>query len=279
MKRHKITYRIFSLFLNAIMMLFCLSCVFPFIWILYSSLKTKQEFSLSIISLPMNPVFSNYATAVTKGKMLSFFSNSAYNSVISVTLILVISFVIGYLLARIEFKGRLFIYILFMFGMLIPEHSLLVPLFIMFKNIGFLDKVYSLIIPYTAFGLPMTIFLVESFVRMVPREMEEAAHVDGCSFVRTMFTIIMPICKPVIATALILAFLDKWNEFSFALVLIRSDKLKTIPVGLTYFFGSHTTDYTQFMAALVIASLPVIIIYAIFNKSIIKGMVAGAVKG
>jgi raffinose/stachyose/melibiose transport system permease protein len=166
-----------------------------------------------------------------------------------------------------------------MFGMLIPEHSLLVPLFIMYKNIGFLDKVYSLIIPYIAFGLPMSIFLIESYVRMVPRELEEAAHVDGSSFVYTMFSIIMPICKPVISTALILAFLDKWNEFSFALVLIRSDRFKTIPIGLTNFFGVHTTDYTQFMAALVIASLPVIIIYAIFNKSIIKGMVAGAVKG
>lgn len=279
MKRHKMSSGILSVFLNTIMMLFCISCIFPFIWIVYSSLKTKQEFSLSIISLPLKPVFSNYLFAITKGKMLSFFINSAYNSVISVAMILLISFIIGYLLARIEFKGRFFLYTLFMFGMLIPEHSLLVPLFIMYKNIGFLDKIYSLIFPYIAFGLPMSVFLIESFVRMVPRELEEAAHVDGSSFVHTMFSIIMPICKPVISTALILSFLGAWNEFSFALVLIRSDKWKTIPIGLTNFFGAHTTDYTELMAALVIASLPVIIIYAVFYKDIIKGMVAGAVKG
>ena len=147
MKRNKFTFGILSALVNIVMMLFCLSCIFPFIWLVYSSLKTKQEFSLSIISLPAKPVFSNYINAIKTGKMLDYSINSAYNSVVSVALILIISFTIGYLLARIDFKGRLLIYILFMFGMLVPEHSLLVPLFIMYTRLGLLDKSISLLIP------------------------------------------------------------------------------------------------------------------------------------
>lgn len=275
MKKHRFSF----LALNTLLILFSFTCIFPFIWNVYSSLKTEQEFSLSILSLPAHPVFSNYLDAIQTGKMLKYFVNSAYNSVISVALIILISFVLGYLFARLKFRGRGLLYVLLMFGMMIPVHSLLVPLFIMYKDLGILDKIYSLIIPYTALGLPMAVYLIESYVKMIPRDLEEAAYIDGSSFVRSMFSVVLPICRPVIFTALILSFLGTWNEFSWALVLIRSDNLKTLPVGLTYFRGAHSTAYTTLMAALVIASLPVIILYLAFSRRFIEGMVAGAVKG
>lgn len=268
-----------GIIINLFMMLFSFTCIFPIIWMLYSSLKTKQEFSLSIISLPGRLQFNNYVNAIKVGKMNIYFGNSLYNSIISVVLILGIAFVTGYFLSRYKFKGRNFIYVLFISGMLIPDKSLLIPIFVQFKSLGMLDKWFTLIPPYIAFGLPMAIFLIESFIKTIPVQIEEAAFMDGSTIGNTMFKIIAPICKPVLATTLILTFLDKWNEFSLALVLLRSEKFKTIPIGLTNFTTRRSTDYTPMLAALVIASLPVIILYLMFYKRVIDGFATGAVKG
>lgn len=264
---------------NLAMLLFSLTCIFPIIWIMYSSLKTKEEFMLDIIALPKNPQFNNYRTAFLDGNLSTYFLNSILNSVVTVALVCVIAFCIGYVLSRYQFRGRNFIYTLFIAGMLVPVYSLIVPLFIQFKQLGMYDKLGTLILPYVSLRLPLSIFLYESFIRTIPVEIDEAAYIDGAHIFHTMGRIIFPICKPVISTVFILAFLDTWNEFPFALVLITKDALRTLPVGLTNFYGQYTTDYTTLMAALVLSILPVIIVYLIFRKQIIQGMTAGAVKG
>lgn len=264
---------------NGVMLIFSISCIFPIVWIMYSSLKTKDEFMLDIIALPKSPRLNNYYAAFVDGKMQTYFANSIFNSVITVTLVIFLSFCIGYVLARYRFKGRDFIYTLFLAGMLIPVYSLIVPLFIQFKTLGLYDKVGTLILPYVAIRLPLSIFLFESFIRTVPVELDEAAYIDGAHTFFTMGRIIFPVCLPVMSTVLILAFLDTWNEFPFALVLITKEKLRTLPVGLTNFYGQYTTDYTTLMAALVLSILPVMAVYLAFRKKIIQGMTAGAVKG
>jgi raffinose/stachyose/melibiose transport system permease protein len=246
---------------------------------LYSSLKTKQEFALDIISLPKVLHFGNYISAIKIGKMHLFFGNSLFNSVISVLFIILIGFIVAYFLSRYTFIGRNFIYVLFLFGMLVPIHSLLIPVFIQFKVVGLLDQRFTLLLPYIAFGLPMAIFLFESFIKSTPIEIEEAAYIDGASTSTIIFRIIFPICRPVLSTTLILSFLNSWNEFPFALILLRKQSLKTIPIGLSNFNGQYTVNYPQLMAAMVIAVLPVIIIYLLFSKRIIEGMTAGSVKG
>lgn len=265
--------------LNILVTLFSITCVFPLIWMLYSSLKTQKEFSLNIISLPAKPQFHNYSDAYRIGKMQTYFWNSAYVSIISVALIIVIGFVVAYFLSRYKFPGATAIYLLFLSGMLIPIHGLLIPVFVEFKVLHLLNQHYTLILPYVAFGLPMVIFLMESFIRSIPMEMEEAAVVDGSTTVRTMFTIILPMCLPVLSTGLILSFLSSWNEFPFALVLLSRDSLKTLPVGLTNFNGQFSVNYTQMMAGMMIVVLPVLVTYLAFSKRIIQGMTAGAVKG
>ncbi|MBZ4644571.1 MAG: ABC-type sugar transport system, permease component [Clostridia bacterium] len=279
MKHSLIIKKILGFLLNIVMMLFSFTCIFPLIWMMYSSLKTQKEFSLNIISMPLKPQFDNYIQAIKVGKMQIYFFNSLFISIISVIGIIIIAFITGYFLSRYQFRGRNFLYVFFLSGMLIPIHSLLIPVFIQFKWLGFLDKRFTLILPYIAFGLPMAVFLLESFIKSIPVEIEEAAVIDGSPIFTTLMRIILPICRPVISTVLILSFLNAWNEFPFALILVKSQKLKTLPVGLTNFNGQYSVNYTQLMAALVIAVLPVIIIYLLFYKKIIQGMTAGAVKG
>jgi raffinose/stachyose/melibiose transport system permease protein len=166
-----------------------------------------------------------------------------------------------------------------MFGLLVPVHALMVPMYLQFQRLGLNDQWYTLIIPYVAFGLPFALFLVESYIASIPKEMEEAATIEGCSFARILFGIILPMAAPVIATVTIMQFFACWNEFSFALILISTEELRTVPLGLTYFRAQRDTNYPLLMAAMILSLLPVAVVYFTFSGKIIKGVAAGAVKG
>jgi raffinose/stachyose/melibiose transport system permease protein len=278
MKR-KVIDTILKITINALVFVLSVSCVFPMIWMLYSSFKTNKEFNLNITSLPSHLQFQNYANAIKNGNLIFPFFNSIFATSISVVFVIVLGFLIAFCLARYSFRGRNLIYTLLLFGMLVPIHSLLVPLFIQFNAIGLIDKHFTLIPPYIAFGLPMAVFLYESFLKSTPIEIEESAFIDGSGLLSVIFKIVMPICRPVLSTSLILTFLNSWNEFPFALVLLRSPKLMTIPVALTNFNGQYTVNYPQLLSAMVLAVLPVVLIYIGFSKSVIEGMTAGSVKG
>lgn len=155
----------------------------------------------------------------------------------------------------------------------------LVPLFLMMKNIGLLDTYGALILPYTAFELPITVFLAIGFMASIPREIEEAAMIDGSGWWRIFGRIIFPLCTPIVATISILAFLRFWNDFSFALVFINSQSLKTLPLSLPLFSDGFGTDYGLTMGAMAIAVIPTIVIYLMMQERIMKGMVAGSIKG
>ena len=272
--------RIFGrIIINVALWLLSITCIFPIVWMIYSSLKTQREFAVDIISLPQKPAFSNYVQAITEGNLGTYFMNSVYYTVISVLIAVLLSFVIGYILSRFKFRGRTFVYYFFLAGMLIPIYALLIPIFLEFKAFGLLNKRITLILPYIAFALPVGVFLVESYVKAIPWEMEEAACMDGCKFGQTMSRIILPMCQPVLSTTAILSFLNTWNEFPLALVLIRSNRLKTMPLGVTNFVGTYTVNYPLMFAALSISALPVIIVYLLFCSKVMNGMVSGAVKG
>lgn len=264
---------------NVVLILFSITCIFPVIWLFYSSMKTKTEFNANPISLPSTLNFDNYINVLQKSDMARWMWNTFRNTAISLILILLIGFIVGYFVARFQFKGRKALYSYFLLGMLIPIHALMVPMYILFTKTGLGDAWYTLILPYTAFGIPIAVFLVESYVQNIPRELEEAAAIDGSSFTRTLFSIILPVCKPILVTVGIIQFFALWNEFTFALILINDEALKTISVGLTIFKGQYATDYPQMMTAMFLSILPAILIYFAFSKQVIKGMVAGAVKG
>ena len=238
-----------NLLVNIPIMLLSLTCIFPVVWLLYSSLKTDVEFARSPISLPAVPNFGNYVTAFQRASFGTFTFNSVFNSIISLVL------------------------------MLVPIYALIVPLFIQEKKIGILNSRWSLIPVYVAMELPMSVFLIDSYMQGISIDMEEAAAIDGAGLLKTMFIIMMPLCKPILSTVVILTFMHVWNEFAFAQVLISQESLKTIPIGLTYFTSQYMTSYTLLLAALAMATLPVLVIYLFFYNKIMEGMMAGAVKG
>ncbi len=266
-------------FVNLIMLLFSFSCIFPILWLLSSSLKTQQEFAQSSMALPSALNLKNYISVFIETNMLRYIVNSLRNTVLSVGLIIIMAFTAAYVLSRYKFKGRNFIYNYFIIGMLIPIHALLVPMYVQFKQAGLTNHWYTLLLPYIAFGLPISIMLIESYISAVPKELEEAAAIDGSGFFMTIFKIIFPLTGPILATVAIIQFFAVWNEFSFALILVSKETLRTVPVGLTMFKGAYTIDYPRMMAGILVTMFPVMLLYFIFSRRIIESMVAGAVKG
>lgn len=278
---HPVRKGVLGFFLNAILIIFSLTCIFPIVWMLYSSLKEKRAFNADIVGLPKKPTLINYTRILTNPDyhLSESMLNSIRTTCLSIILIVLFSFIVGYILARVSFKFNRILYAMFLMGMLIPIHSLLVPIYVVFRQCGMSNQWFTLLFPYVSFGLPMGIFLMEGYVKGIPVSLEEAAAIDGSGFSHTLWHIIMPICKPILITIAIIQVFSCWNEFSFALVLIKDVGLQTVPLALTQFKGQFASDYPKQMAAMLITMSPIVILYFTFSKQIIKGMVAGAVKG
>ena len=268
-------------FMNLVLWIFSLSCIFPLVWMLYSSFKEKRAFNADIIGLPKSPTLINYIRILTNKDyhLGESMWNSVRTTVLSIIMIVLFSYIVGYILARVRFKLNRALYAMFLMGMLIPVHSLLVPIYVVFRNCGLSNRWFTLLLPYVSFGLPMGIFLVEGYVKGIPVSLEEAAAIDVSTFSKTLFQVILPICKPILVTVAIIQVFSCWNEFSFALVLIKSVGLQTVPLALTQFKGQFASDYPKQMAAMLITMAPIVVLYFAFSKQIIKGMVSGAVKG
>lgn len=278
---HKAKKGLLGIFMNLILWIFSLSCIFPIVWMIYSSLKEKRVFNADIVGLPKNPTLINYTRILTNPDyhLPESMFNSFRTTALSILLIVAFSFIVGYILARVRFKLNRVLYVMFLMGMLIPIHSLLVPIYVVFKKCNISNRWFTLLLPYVSFGLPMGIFLVEGFVKTVPVDLEEAAAIDGSNFTHTLWTIIFPICRPILVTVAIIQVFSCWNEFSFALVLIKDVGLQTVPLALTQFKGQFASDYPKQMAAMLLTMAPIVVLYFAFSRQIIKGMVAGAVKG
>ena len=281
LKLQKVKNGILGVILNGILLIFSLTCIFPLVWMFYSSFKEKRAFNADIMGLPNEPTLVNYIRILTNSDyhLAESMFNSVRTTALSVFFIVLFGFIVGYILARVRFRGNRLLYMMFLMGMLIPIHSLLVPIYVVFNNTGMSNKWFTLLLPYVSFGLPLSIFLVEGYVKSIPIALEEAAAIDGSSFSRTLWTIILPMCKPILVTVAIIQVFGNWNEFSFALVLIKDVALQTVPLALTQFKGQFASDYPKQMAAMLITMSPIIVLYFAFSKEIIKGMVAGAVKG
>lgn len=273
------SHKLSKILLNILMLIFSATCLFPIFWIFFASMKSQQEFMLSSMALPKSINFQNYIDVFQMTNMLTYIWNSLRNTVLTLAVIVITVFPAAYVLARRKFKGRNLIYNYFIIGMLIPVHALLVPMYIQFRQAGIDNQWYTLILPYVAFGIPISVMLMESYIKSIPADLEDAAAIDGCGFFKTMVIIILPLAVPVIATVAIIQFFAAWNEFSFALILVKNDALRTIPVGLNAFKGAHDINYPRFMAAIMASMVPAMILYFSFSKRIISGMMAGAVKG
>ncbi|MRN56131.1 carbohydrate ABC transporter permease [Paenibacillus monticola] len=253
--------------------------IVPLFWMVVNSFKKEQEYAANPFSLPTSLHFSNYTQAWKVANMDVYFLNSIIVTFVALIITVFLGALAAYFLSRFKFKGRGLIYSLFLLGMLVPIHAILIPIFLIMQKLHLIDTYWSLILPYTAFHLSLTVFILEGFMKGFPKDLEESGVVDGAGVYRIFWSIILPITRPALATVIILNFIYNWNEYLFALVLISSTALKTLPLGLANFVGVETASLTLQMAALTIALIPIIIFYLLLQKQLVSGMTAGAVKG
>ena len=250
----------------------------PVVWIVINSFKTNKELFADSLALPKKWIFQNYVDAWNKG-LYKYFGNSLLVSAISVAGILAFSALLAYGLTRFRAKGRNVIFIIVLGGMALSEQVALVPLFKIMTATGLYNTRAAVILPYIAFRIPFTVFLMRSYFLSIPVELEEAATLDGLNSFQIFLQIILPISKPIIASCAIVNLNFVWNEFLFANVFLNNRDLQTIPIGLMTFKGDLRMDYTVTLAGLIIASLPLIILFCAMSKQFVRGLTAGAVKG
>ena len=259
---------------------FAVYTLFPLIWLVVSSLKTNFEFLAgSPFSLPAVPQWQNYVNALAVAGLGRMLLNSVFVGVAATAVNVIIASMGAYCISRFRFSGRENIFTLFTAGILVPLNALMVPYFIIINKLGLYNTYGGMILLYCAIGIPMSTFLIRGLMDSIPMELEEAAYIDGCGFFGRFFHIILPLSRTGIVTAATFEFLTCWNEFVFANLIVSSDKLRTIQVGIRYFTNQFSTDYVSMYAAIVISIVPSILGYILFQEQIIAGMTSGAVKG
>jgi len=252
----------------------------PFVFILFTSLKTNAEvMASSAFAPPTAPAWQNYAAAWRRGHFETTFVNSAIITAIKVPLGLAISALAAYALARIPTRFGKALLLLVVFGTMIPFQVMLAPLHTLVNGLGLIDTYPGIILPYLAFGVPYQVFILYGFFREVPKELSEAALIDGASHWTIFRRIFLPISLPVLAALLILDFVSTWNEFAMALVILQDRDMWTLPLGLMSFQGQFSRDYGQLNSAIVMTVLPAVIVYLIFQRYFVSGLTSGAVKG
>ncbi len=247
--------------------------------IIYSESGEKIPVARNMIGLPRTWRWSNYTRAMNTGNMGRYFLNSLIVSVFAILLTLLAAFMATYALTRLAWKGRKLMNKFFMLGLTIPIHAALVPVFLILSRMKLLDTYIALIIPYAAFSLSMGILISIGFMGDIPYDLDEAAFLDGCGVWGIFFRVIFPLMMPATATVGIYTFLQCWNELLFATVFVSKGRFMTLPVGVKQLVGQHTTDWGPVGAALAIATIPTMIVYALLSRRIQEGFIAGAVKG
>jgi multiple sugar transport system permease protein len=260
--------------------LFLIGALFPFYWMLVTSLKDRQEIYSGKLTLwPQNLTFSNYIDTFQNSNFPQYFMNSFIVSISSSILVLFVSILGGYSMARYSFRGKKLFLISFLATQMIPVMVILVPLFITFSHLHLLNKLPSLIITYTAMNIPFCLLTMSSFFQRIPVSLEEAALIDGCNKFQTMTKIILPIMRPGIVATLVFAFTGAWNDLFFGVMFTNSESTKTVPVGLSSFVQKFDINWGQMSAAGILSLIPVVIMFAFAQKYIVSGLTEGAVKG
>lgn len=268
-----------SLFITVMLSVGAAISFFPIYLAIINSFKTQGEMFRSFVSLPTSLQFNNYIDAFEKINLLGSTLNSVIISVLGIGGIVFCASLAGYKLSRTSGKLSNIIFFLFIASMLVPFHSIMIPLTRMANSLSVQGSTYGLAIIYIGLGVNMAIFLYHGFVKSIPRELEEAAQIDGCNEFQTFFRIIFPLLVPITVTIAILDFLWIWNDFLLPLLMLTDSSKFTLILSTNTLFGEYNKDWSLILAALVLTAIPVIIIYAFFQKFIMNGIAEGAVKG
>lgn len=251
----------------------------PFFLILSTSLKTKSEINVNgPLALPEMLHWENYSRIWQVGNFIGYFKNSVIVTVIVVIFVVIFSLLGAYPFAHMKFKGKGILFLIILWGLTVPMDLLIIPLFNNLKSVGLLNTLWALILPQIALNIPFSIFLLRGFMRDIPHALLESARIDGSSEMQNLYLIMMPILYPPIVSLIVFTAIGAWNNFMLPTILVQNDLLRTLPVGLNYFQTKFTMDYTMIATAAVISALPTAIVYMIFQRNIISGVMVGALK-
>lgn len=252
--------------------------LYPIFLMFLSSFKTNAEIFKNPLGLPTNFSLDTYRTLLSKIPFDQYFINSVIVSLTSVLLVVVFCSLAAYYIARFKFSWNNAIFFLFLLGMMIPIKLGIVPLFILMRDLGLINSLWSLIFMNVATGTPLTMLILTGFFKTMPMELEEAARMDGAGNLRVLWSVLLPLMRPALGTVVIVNFISAWNDFFFPLIFITEKAKMTIPVGMLSLFGEHSADWGSLFAGLTLASLPMMVLFFIASKQFMEGLTAGAVK-
>lgn len=253
---------------------------FPAVWILFTSLKTEGELVLKPITwLPHNPVLENYVRAFSDQPLLKYLGNSFVVALLSTALSLVVAACAAYAIARLNLKRRQLVLTCIVASSMFPLVTLLVPIFETMRQLDLLNTYTALVLPYTVLNLPVCTLVLVSFFQSIPRDLENAAMIDGCTRLGALVRVVVPLAAPGVFTAGILGFVNAWDEFLIALSLNSNPTMRTLPVGISLYQGEFTFPWPTISAALIVAIVPVAVLIALFQERVVGGLTQGGLKG
>jgi ABC-type glycerol-3-phosphate transport system permease component len=271
--------RLFRAGQYAILIFFALVCLVPLFWVVSSSLKLTSEIAANPLGPPVALRFENYAEAWTTGRFGKYVGNSIIYSVPIVLGSLFLSCLAGYGFARFRMPGGSLLFYLLLLGLMVPFQSIMIPMFYMLRDLGFLGTYWAMIVPSIALGMPFGIFFMRAFFLRLPQELAEAAEIDGAGEWGVFWRVMLPLSLPGITSLGVFTFMGAWNSFLLPLIYVQKEELRPLIIGLMFFRSRYTQNIPLTMAGAVIAMLPIVIVYIIFQRKFIQGMTAGAVKG
>ncbi|MFJ7698135.1 carbohydrate ABC transporter permease [Lysinibacillus fusiformis] len=252
--------------------------LYPILLMILSSFKKSVDIYKDPLGLPSSFSLDTYRTLLSKIPFTTYFMNSLFVSIVSVVLIVVVCSLASFYIARFKFSWNHALFFIFLLGMMIPIKLGIVPLFILMRDLGLINSLWSLILMNTATGIPLSILILTGFFKTMPSELEEAARMDGAGNLRVLWYVVLPLMRPALGTVVIINFIAAWNDFFFPLIFITEKMKRTIPVGMMSLFGEHSADWGSLFAGLTLASLPMILLFFIASKQFMEGLTAGAIK-
>lgn len=268
-----------SVFKHAILIMVAISCIFPLVWMVSSALKTQSTVFTDLSLIPANPQFVNFAEAWTKGRFAVYFINSVVYTLLCVFGVLLISSLAAFAFARFQFPGKNALYFLFLITLMIPVPGAIVALYVLLIKLGLIDTRLGYMLPQINGGLALGLFILRPFFERIPKDLEDAARIDGCGRLGIYWHVAIPLAKPALAVVALFTSLSVWNEFMLAQLVLQSQSLMPLQLGLVKFWGGTLTEYPLLMAGMAISVLPIIIAYIFLQRHIIAGVTAGALKG
>jgi len=254
--------------------------VYPFLYMLSTSFKTRSlVLSAPLDLIPSNPTLDNYAQALGANNFGRYFLNSAMVAVVSTALIVALSSMMAYAFSRLTFPGKRVLFTAIVVGLAIPTMMLIIPQFLLARDLHLLNSLQGLVPFYVGTALGFNTFLLAGFFETIPRELDEAMIVDGAGPWRRYWSLALPLARPALATTVIFAFLGTWDEFAWALTVLNDTDVRTLPIAISLFQGQHSTSWGLVFAASMIAIVPVLIVYIVFQRFFVAGLTTGAVKG